>query len=224
MRGTKKFLTIMVAIAMLATLAIPALAAVTSSGTTNTLRMERVDGTVKVKNASGKTLTNRDGMRLYSGYEIATEKASYAYFSLDSAKAVKMDASSKGEVFQSGKKLELKLTAGSLFFDVTAPVKANESLSIRTSTMVTGVRGTCGWVEVIDRFTTRISLLEGMLIITSTDPLTGTQRTTTIVGGQTATIVMNNELVNRPVYGQQRKISDIIYFATAVPEGGAENG
>ena len=33
-------------------------------------------------------------------------------------------------------------------------------------------------------------------------------------------IVMNDELVNRPVYGQQRKISDIIYFATAVPEGG----
>ena len=43
-------------------------------------------------------------------------------------------------------------------------------------------------------------------------------------GGQTATIVMNNDLVNRPVYGQQRKISDIIYFATAVPEGGMDNG
>lgn len=38
-------------------------------------------------------------------------------------------------------------------------------------------------------------------------------------GGQTATIVMGGELINRPVYGQQRKISDIIYFATAVPEG-----
>lgn len=38
-------------------------------------------------------------------------------------------------------------------------------------------------------------------------------------GGQTATIVMNNELINRPVFGQQRKTSDIIYFATAVPEG-----
>jgi len=38
-------------------------------------------------------------------------------------------------------------------------------------------------------------------------------------GGQTASIVMNNQLINRPVYGQQRKISDIIYFATAVPEG-----
>ena len=43
-------------------------------------------------------------------------------------------------------------------------------------------------------------------------------------GGQTATIVMNDKLMNRPVYGQQRKISDIIYFATAVPEGGEDNG
>lgn len=40
-------------------------------------------------------------------------------------------------------------------------------------------------------------------------------------GGQTATIVMNDELINRPVYGQQRKISDIIYFATSVPQEGA---
>ena len=39
-------------------------------------------------------------------------------------------------------------------------------------------------------------------------------------GGQTAAIVMNDQLINRPVYGTQRKISDIIYFATAVPDGG----
>ena len=39
-------------------------------------------------------------------------------------------------------------------------------------------------------------------------------------GGQTAAIVMCDQLINRPVYGQQRKISDIIYFATAMPEGG----
>lgn len=39
-------------------------------------------------------------------------------------------------------------------------------------------------------------------------------------GGQTAAIVMGDELINRPVYGEQRRISDIIYFATAVPDGG----
>ena len=37
-------------------------------------------------------------------------------------------------------------------------------------------------------------------------------------GGQTGTIIANDRLVNRPDYGNQRKISDIIYFATAIPE------
>ena len=53
---------------------------------------------------------------------------------------------------------------------------------------------------------------------------TGCRMAYCLDGGQTASIVMNNDLVNRPVYGQQRKISDIIYFATAVPEGGEDNG
>jgi exopolysaccharide biosynthesis protein len=38
-------------------------------------------------------------------------------------------------------------------------------------------------------------------------------------GGQTAVIAMNGKLINRVVYGYQRRISDIIYFATAVPDG-----
>ena len=37
-------------------------------------------------------------------------------------------------------------------------------------------------------------------------------------GGQTATIAMNCQLMNKVSYGSQRRISDIIYFATAVPE------
>jgi len=41
----------------------------------------------------------------------------------------------------------------------------------------------------------------------------------TLDGGQTATIVMNDKLVNRPSYDSERDISDIIYFATAIPNG-----
>lgn len=37
-------------------------------------------------------------------------------------------------------------------------------------------------------------------------------------GGQTAAIAMNDCLINRVSYGAQREISDIIYFATALPE------
>ena len=49
---------------------------------------------------------------------------------------------------------------------------------------------------------------------------TGCRMAYSLDGGQTAAIVMNDQLINRPVYGTQRKISDIIYFATAVPDGG----
>ena len=47
---------------------------------------------------------------------------------------------------------------------------------------------------------------------------TGCRMAYCLDGGQTAAIVMNDILINRPVYGTQRKISDIIYFATAIPE------
>ncbi len=49
---------------------------------------------------------------------------------------------------------------------------------------------------------------------------TGCAKAYTLDGGQTASIVMNNTLVNQVSYGSQRRISDIIYFATAVPDGG----
>ena len=185
----KKTLSILMALLLLWSMALPAAAAETAAAAT--LRLEKAEGTVKVSNASGKSMTVTDGMRLYSGYTIATEKNSYAYVSLDSTKAVKLDASSKAEVRKSGKKLELNAVSGSLFFNVTAPVDKDESLNIRTSTMVTGVRGTSGWVVVIDRFTSRVHLLEGTLTVTSSEPATGQMRQATITGGQTATAALN---------------------------------
>ena len=184
----KKAVSFLMALLLLWNLTIPAAAA--EEATAATLRLEKTEGTVKVSNAAGKNVSITDGMRLYSGYTIATEKDGYAYVSLDSTKAVKLDASSKAEVEKSGKKLELKVTAGKLFFNVTAPVGQDESLNIRTSTMVTGVRGTAGWVEVQDRFTSRVHLLEGTLTVTSSEPATGQMRQATISGGQTATATL----------------------------------
>ena len=48
---------------------------------------------------------------------------------------------------------------------------------------------------------------------------TGCLQAYALDGGQTTTIVLNNEVINHVNYGSERKISDIIYFATAVPEG-----
>ena len=41
----------------------------------------------------------------------------------------------------------------------------------------------------------------------------------TLDGGQTAVIAMNDKLINNVMKGHQRNISDIFYFATAVPDG-----
>lgn len=43
----------------------------------------------------------------------------------------------------------------------------------------------------------------------------------TLDGGQTSSMVFNGELVNRVDWGNERTMSDIIYFASAVPEGGS---
>jgi len=47
---------------------------------------------------------------------------------------------------------------------------------------------------------------------------TGCRQAYALDGGQTTTIVLNNEVVNHVNYGSERRISDIIYFATAIPE------
>lgn len=46
----------------------------------------------------------------------------------------------------------------------------------------------------------------------------GIEKAYTLDGGQTATIVMNDQVINHVSYGAERYISDIIYFATAIPE------
>ncbi len=197
----KRIISILLILLMLAGLATPVYAA---DATASTMRLSETEGSVTVENASGKELTLRDNLRLYNGYSIATEQESYAYISLDKSKAAKLDASSAAEVSKSGKKLELNVTAGSLMFNVPVSLEADESMNIRTSSMVAGIRGTSGWVHVLGRYTTRVSVLEGSVTVSSHHPLTGEPRSVTITGGQTVTIIdharaeqMTQELINQ---------------------------
>lgn len=47
----------------------------------------------------------------------------------------------------------------------------------------------------------------------------GVKTAYTIDGGQTATVVMNGKVLNKLATGSQRYITDIFYFATAIPDG-----
>lgn len=127
-------------------LSTPAYAANKTKATT--LRLEKTTGTVTVTNASGKSVKTSDGSKLYSGYSVATGDSSYAWISLDDNTVIKTDTNTTVTVKQSGKKLEVMLESGDLFFNVSKPVANDSSLNIRTSNMSTGIRGTSGHVFV----------------------------------------------------------------------------
>lgn len=42
---------------------------------------------------------------------------------------------------------------------------SNESMNVRTSTMVTGIRGTCGVVESVSSNTSKLYLIEGKVTL-----------------------------------------------------------
>ena len=176
------------ALIMCAACAAPASAA--EDATAAAMRLTKTTGTVDVTNSRGRELSLRDDMRLYSGYHVETQETSYAWISLDNTKLTKLDAVSELEVRKAGKELELLLNSGQLYFNVTEPLNSDESLSIRTSTMVTGIRGTSGWVRVVDQWHTRVYVLQGRVECSVTDPVTGQTKTTVLTGGDTAECVV----------------------------------
>ena len=115
---TRRLLSVGLVLAILSTLCTGALAA---TATASDMRLVSTTGTVTVKNANDKALSVRSNMKLYNGYTVTTGGKSYAYISLDSTKAVKLDASTQVEVRKQGNKLELLVCSGQLFFHVTAP-------------------------------------------------------------------------------------------------------
>lgn len=134
-------------IVLLLSLTLPAAAA--GKIKASTMRLELIEGSASIQNSSGITQSYNAGMRLYSGYTITTEKDSYAYISLDDTKAVKLDMLTTVRLKQSGKKLQLQLVTGQVLANTTMPLAASETLEIRTSTMVTGIRGTMVTVSVL---------------------------------------------------------------------------
>lgn len=168
-------------------------AAAEDSAVAAVMQLMKTEGEVSVSNGSGRDITLIKNMRLYNGYSASTQEESYAWINMDSEKLAKLDAVSEAEVRKSGKKLEILLDSGNLFFNVTEDLEEDETLNIRTSTMVMGIRGTCGWVRVIDRWHSEVYLLEGEVSCSVTDPVTGQVKTTVLKSGQMAEFVVYSE-------------------------------
>lgn len=185
----KKLIIAIAAVAVIAIVAIVLLILGNGGVRATTMRLLRMEGTVTLEE-NGKSKTIIDNLRLKSGNAINTEGSSLASIGLDETKIVTMDELSRAEFSQKGKKLDLNLTRGSLFFEVKKPLEDDESFDIRTSTMVVGIRGTSGYVTVDSDGNWNIVVTDGKVHVTGTNPNTGEVKEIDVEAGQRCTVYL----------------------------------
>ena len=148
-----------------------------------TMHLRKTEGAVGVSDGE-KAIEPKENLGLYSGYGVDTQAESYAWIDLDEVKLTKLDQDSEIEIIKEDKHLEIQVLSGSLFFNVTKPLEEDEAMTIRTSTMAIGIRGTCGWVRE-----NAAALLEGEVEVTAGD------QSATITAGEMARVSGDGELV-----------------------------
>ena len=134
-----------------------------------------------------------NNMKLHSGYEVTTGAGSYAWMSLDDTKVAGLDADSNMAVKKQGKQLVLLLDDGKMFFDVKEKLGDDETMNVRTSNMVMGIKGTFGVVRAIDSNTTEVLCLNGNLDIKVANPVTGESQELSLTPGNTAEFHVDSE-------------------------------
>lgn len=156
--------------------------------TATTMSLTKTEGTVNILSDKGKTIPPADGMKLYSGYGMNTQPVSYAWLNLDRVKLVKMDENSEIDIQKKKHDLEIFVRSGALFFHVAEPLDDDETMNIRTSTMLVGIRGTCGWVNAESDTHAQVYLLEGKVTVTATSGGSGEE--VTVSAGEMAEITV----------------------------------
>ncbi len=160
--------------------------------TAATMHLVKTEGTVSVDDAKGEAVKLMENLGLFSGYALTTQAASYGWINMDDTKLAKLDAQSQVDINKADKLLELNVRSGNLFFNVTEPLETDETMNIRTSTMMVGIRGTCGWVETEGENQMRVCLLRGKVDCMVLDENSAVLTMETITAGQAALMRLEN--------------------------------
>ena len=118
--------------------------------TAKSMRLARIVPEVMLYDETGEQIQVQTDMRLFSGNEIQTGKEGKAGISLDDTKAATLGTDSDATLHQEGKALAMTLDKGEMYFSVSKPLDNDESFNISTSTMTMGIRGTSGYVAVVN--------------------------------------------------------------------------
>lgn len=151
-----------------------------------TMRLLRVEGTVNIEDSKGETKPVIDHLRFKSGDALNTGSDGLASVGLDDSKIITLQNDSRAEFLKRNKQLELKLTKGAVFFNITEKLKPDEKFEIKTATMTAGIRGTSGYVYFDEKDAGREALVitDGSVEVSATNPETNETKTATVGAGQ----------------------------------------
>lgn len=186
MMRNRRTVTLLMAVMLLLTACGP-------SASASAMSLAKAEGTVGIADGDGKSVPVAEDRSLYSGYQVGTEAKSHAWISLDDVKLVKMDEESAIELRKENRNLEIFVNSGQLFFNITEPLEEDETLDIRTSTMTVGIRGTCGWVSVLEEGHMQVSVLEGKVHCEVTDSVSGQSAEAEVSAGERADLYIRSE-------------------------------
>ncbi len=186
-----------------------------------TIALTKVEGELELIDRRGKDVLPKENLHLFDGSIMATHKQSYAWMNLDSKRLVKLDQESQMEIRKNRKKLEIVMQYGSLFFNIEKPLEKDESLDIRTSSMMVGIRGTCGWVTVEDETLLHVYLLKGKVECSVFDKEGNVLAFEILTAGQAARLVLDGDIASITVT-KEFDIQDIPDFVMEEIEGNKE--
>ena len=184
--GKRKIAATVVALAVVLAAAAVCVGFTRSKYLATTMRLLRVEGTVNIEDSKGETKPVIDHLRFKSGDALNTGSDGLASVGLDDSKIVTLQNDRRAEFMKRNKQLELRLTKGAVFFNVTEKLKPDEKFEIKTSTMTAGIRGTSGYVYFDEKDAGREALVitDGLVEVSATNPDTNETKTATVGAGQ----------------------------------------
>lgn len=180
-----------------------------------TMRLLKVEGTVNIEDSKGGTKPVVDNMRFQSGDALNTGADGLASVGLDDTKIVTLDNDSRAEFIKNRKQLELKLTKGALFVNVSQKLNADEKFEIKTSSMTAGIRGTTVVVyyDPKDNMRETLALLEGALKVSATNSVTNETKSIDLTAGQQIKVYLYPD----------RTTDSVEFFVTEITESDLTN-
>lgn len=113
----------------------------TDSIDSKSIKLSEISGDITIEKGTKVLPTKRD-MRLFDGWTITTGEDSYAFLELDDSKFIKADQYTKIKITKTKKTNNISVISGAIFVNVTSPLASDENMTVRTTCLTMGVRGT----------------------------------------------------------------------------------